>query len=750
MPYRAVLKCLCLLQILLSTPGMAASSPPAQAFSDGYVAQESCSGCHQAEANAWAGSHHSWSLREAREGNVLGDFNDVIFNDGNGIELRFYRRGDRVYVNAEDEQGKLTDFVIAYTFGFYPLQQYLIERPGGRLQSLTVAWDSRPQMAGGQRWFSLYPGQRFSPNDALHWTGRYQNWNAMCADCHSGNLRKGYDAAADTYQTTWSEMAVGCQSCHGPGQRHIDWATKSAQETERSGPDEKGLAVDFHNSQKGYLVEQCARCHSRRQPLGNGGQPGKPLLDAMRPAVLSAGLYHADGQILDEVFEYGSFTQSKMFNKGVTCSNCHEPHTTKLRAEGNDLCKACHNPAGNPLFPSLIPKNYDNPAHHHHVPGSQGAQCVNCHMPTRTYMGVDERRDHALRIPRPDLDAQTGSPDACTGCHKGETPAWAAQALAGWNFRPPLVKHYGEVFAAARRNDPEVLPQLAKLITDTTQPAIVRATAVELGASYGSALDRSFIEALKDDSPEVRLQAARSVEAHSPTQRLEYLLPLLRDPILAVRDQAARGLADYYNTGLQPPLQDLLSSQLADHEQRLARDADLPVTRVNLAILQERLHRPEDAKHNYRQALVQDARFVPARTGLVRLLVIQGQTVEAEQLLRAGLASQPQQQELILTLGLLLAQQGNAPEAIEWLQRADTPRAHYNLGLLLSRMGRQKEAKISLLRGLEQDPANQDLRYTLAYLSAQNNELDDALKYCEGSNDMRCQRLSDAIKARGQ
>ena len=472
---RARLHCLTLLLILTFSVGAAESRPPVQALGDGYVDQARCTACHQPQAEAWANSHHSWSLRDAREGNVLGNFNDVRFTDESGVSMRFFKRDGLYFVNAEGEDGKPTDFPIAYTFGFDPLQQYLIERPGGRLQSLTVAWDNRPTDAGGQRWYSLYPGQRFTPDDALHWTGRYQNWNAMCADCHSGNLHKGYDAASDSFRTTWSEQAVGCQSCHGPGQRHLDWARQPTPATDSSG---RGLQVDFHSTAKGYLVEQCARCHSRRQPLGNGNPPGQPLLDTLRPAVLSPGLYHADGQILDEVFEYGSFTQSKMFAKGVTCANCHDPHTTRLRAEGNDLCKACHNPAGNPLFPSLAKEDYDRPQHHHHAPGSTGAQCVNCHMPTRTYMGVDVRRDHALRIPRPDLDASTGAPDACTGCHKGQDAQWAVKAIDGWFQHPRRDTHYGETFAAARRQDPSVVPQLAKLIEDTTQPAIVRATAV--------------------------------------------------------------------------------------------------------------------------------------------------------------------------------------------------------------------------------------------------------------------------------
>lgn len=740
---------------------MAQPQPPGQHFSGGYVAQERCTSCHSNQAVAWAGSHHAWSLREARDGNVLGNFNNARFKEESGVSVRFFKRNGQFFVNTEGEDGLPADFPIAYTFGFDPLQQYLIERPGGRLQSLTVAWDNRPREKGGQRWFSLYPGQRFTPDDALHWTGRYQNWNAMCADCHSGNLRKGYDPISDSFQTTWSEMAVGCQSCHGPGKRHIDWAERHSDASAQTlAAKEMGLEVDFRTRGNGYEVGQCARCHSRRQPLGKGSQPGEPLLDAMRPAVLSPGLYHADGQILDEVFEYGSFAQSKMFAKGVTCSNCHDPHSTQLRAEGNDLCKTCHNPAGNPLFPSLLKKDYDTSRHHHHTQGSLGTQCVNCHMPTRTYMGVDGRHDHSLRIPRPDLDAITGSADACTHCHQDKGAAWATEAMDAWFEHPKREPHYGETIAAARRRDLSIVPQLAALVSDVTRPAIVRASAVELSTAYGTVLQDSVLKALADESPEVRLQAARSLEGLSPSQRLKYLLPLLWDPYLAVRDQAARGLADWRNAGLDAASNERLETLLTDHEQRLKDNADLPATRVNLGILQERLNRPSEAILNYRQALEQDSRYVLARTSLARLMMRQGQVEQAERVLREGLALQPHGQdlgELAYALGLVLAQQERKEDAVALLRRAakaqpEAIRSYYNLGLLLSRMGRAEEARLAYLDGLARDEGNADLLYALAYLSAQLGQRRAALSYCDKSlsyaQDSRCLRLSQAIRAK--
>ena len=255
----------------------------------------------------------------------------------------------------------LQDYQIAYTFGVFPLQQYLIAFPGGRLQALGIAWDSRPAAEGGQRWFHLYPDQAVPFSDPLHWTKRNQTWNFMCADCHSTNLRKNYDLATDSYATTWSEIDVSCEACHGPGSAHVGWAQSQSPD---SVDPSKGFAVRLNAEIRGHWelepdvgtatrteprqsvaeIDTCARCHARRREIATEYEYGRPFLDTHAPILLDAGMYHADGQIQDEVYEYGSFRQSLMFQKGVTCSNCHDPHSLELRAPGNAVCAQCHLP----------------------------------------------------------------------------------------------------------------------------------------------------------------------------------------------------------------------------------------------------------------------------------------------------------------------------------------------------------------------------------------------------------------------
>ncbi len=499
---------------------------------DGYAKAGVCAGCHQRQAGAWKNSDHDWAMREASETNVLGNFKNAEFVDGK-VKARFFRRDGKFFVNTEGPDGKPADFLISYTFGYKPLQQYLMSFPGGRLQSLTIAWDSRAKKEGGQRWFSLYPGQHFTPNDSLHWTGRYQNWNAMCADCHSSNLQKNYDDKTDTFSTTWHEQNVGCQSCHGPAQAHVDWASQSKQSNVKKGDytssRDIGLKVDFAALGSKGLVDQCARCHSRRQTLGAGAQSGQPLLDHSLPSVLRPDLYHADGQLLGEDYEFGSFSQSKMYAAGVACTNCHDPHTTKVKIQGNGLCEQCHTPTPPKQFPSLQAKNYDTSGHHHHLPGSPGAQCVNCHMPVHTYMQVDQRRDHSMRIPRPDLNEKTGSPDACTMCHKDREPSWAAKAIDSWSGTPQRPEHYGQVLQAARLGNSDALVQLTGLIKDLGKPAIVRASAADQLTNLGESALPSLRLALKDDSALVRAYAIAGFAQLPPVERVNTLLPQMDD-----------------------------------------------------------------------------------------------------------------------------------------------------------------------------------------------------------------------------
>ncbi len=707
--------------IALTAALAAACAPPAgdgprQARGAGasgvtYVADADCAGCHRAELDAWTGSHHDLAMQVATPETVLGDFDDSAFTH-HEVTSRFFRRGDRFFVNTEGPDGAPADFELTHTLGVEPLQQYLAPFPGGRLQSLPIAWDT-----ARNAWFHLYPDERIEPDDALHWTGRYQTWNLQCAACHSTDLRKRYDAASDTYETTWAEIDVGCQACHGPGERHVALARDADGDAEPPGG--WGLVAPFSAGDPTPELEACAPCHSRREQLTPVAAHGGPLLDDFLPARLADGLYHPDGQILDEVYVYGSFVQSRMHAAGVRCTDCHDPHRLNLRADGNAVCTRCHRERPVDRFPTLAPGRYDTPAHHRHETGSPGARCVACHMPERTYMVVDPRRDHGFRVPRPDLSAALGTPNACTGCHDDRDDAWAAAAVAGWSDTPPR-PHFASAFAAGRAGDRTAEPHLAAIAADADQPAIVRATALELLRPLGQAGIAAARAALGDPDPLVRATAVGGLDPLGLPARRAALEPLLGDPVRAVRVEAARALAEAWSGAGPPAPRDPLAAAAAEYLDAQAAVADMAPARLGLGVVRQRQGARAEAEAEYRAALALDPRFTPARFNLANLLNEQRRNPEAETVLRGGIEFAPDEAELHYSLGLLLAEEGRLAEAVDSLSRAAVTaaraRVHYNYGLALQEAGRLVEAEAALREARRRDDRDPDVALALARL----------------------------------
>ena len=773
-----------------------------------YVADADCAACHRPQFDAWTGSNHDLAMQVATPETVLGDFDDAAFTH-HGVTSRFFRRSDRFFVNTEGPDGAPADFELTHTLGVEPLQQYLAPFPGGRLQSLPIAWDT-----ARNQWFHLYPDERIEPDDPLHWTGRYQTWNLQCAACHSTDLRKGYDVEADAYDTTWAEIDVGCQACHGPGERHVALARGGGPQGDAGdgqlrsdqrhpagegggggpqggagdgidgpqggaddgidgsqggagdgidgpqggtgdggggppgGADDRidgppggagdgsdtgmtarggraapaggwGLVAPFSAGDPAREIQACAPCHSRREQLTPVAAHGGPLLDDYLPARLAEGLYHPDGQILDEVYVYGSFVQSRMHAAGVRCTDCHDAHRLTLRAEGNSVCTQCHRERPVDRFPTLTPGRYDTSAHHRHEPGSPGAQCVSCHMPDRTYMVVDPRRDHGFRVPRPDLSAALGTPNPCTGCHDDRDDAWAAAAVAGWSDAPSP-PHFAPAVAAGRAGDAAAAPDLAALAADPDRPAIVRATALELLRPLGRSGVAAARAALDDPDPLVRATAAGGLEPLGLPARRAVLEPLLADPVRAVRMEAARALAEAWSGDGAPVPDDPLAAAAAEYLDAQAAVADMAPARLGLGVVRERQGAQDRAEAEYRAALDLDPRFTPARFNLANLLNAQRRNPEAETVLRQGIGYDPGEPELHYSLGLLLAEEDRLEEAVESLARAAVPaaraRVHYNYGLALQLAGRLDEAEAALREARRRDDRDPDVVLALARL----------------------------------
>ncbi len=721
---------------------LAGASPPARPVAS-YVGQQLCGQCHQQAEERWRGSHHDLAMKPATDASVAGDFNNARFAYA-GVTSTFFRREGKFVVRTDGPDGTLHDYNIKYTFGTAPLQQYLIEFSDGRIQALGIAWDTRPRAQGGQRWFHLYHGQNVTHRDELHWTALSQNWNYMCAECHSTGVRKNYDPKTRRFSTTYAEVNVACETCHGPGSSHVAWARKEGDWRRLDGGT-KGLAMalderkavtwtislDTGNAQRtppgrpAREIEMCGRCHARRGQFSEDYVHGRPLGDTHRVALLADRLYYSDGQIRDEVYEYGSFLQSKMFRQGVTCSDCHDPHSGKLRAPGSQVCLGCH-----------ATQKYETPKHHFHAAGSRGADCVGCHMPTTTYMVIDGRHDHSFRVPRPDLSVKLGVPNACTQCHAGRPAEWAAKQVEAWyGYTPRGYQRYAEALAAASIGGPGAADLLRAVARDGDQPAIARASALERLGHFPSPRTIETIRAgLHDSDPLVRRAAAVALENTDRARGVEFLAPLLDDPVRTVRMEAARALAGAPRDRLTEAQRTVLDRGLAEYVAAEQFNADRPESHLNLGLLYAAQERVVEAEGALKAALEVNPRFAPASVNLADLYRASGREADGERVLRRALEHDAASAAIRHALGLLLVRQRRMPEAVAELEAAarlapENARYRYVYAVALHGTGRAKQAREVLARVLARHPYDRDTLLALTTYAREEGDSPQALTY---------------------
>ena len=744
--------------------------PPASRRAVGakYIGSAACAECHQAEYQAWLGSHHQRAMQVPTAASIAADFQGATAFVQDGKRTEFSQGDGRYLIRTEGSDGRMASFEVRHAFGAEPLQQYLLPLPGGRLQAFRLAWDT----AKGQ-WFDLHPTERNGPEGPLHWTGLGFNWNLMCADCHSTAVAKGYDAATRSYDTSFAEVSVGCEACHGPGGAHAAGVGNPdpgpavrrllpsragshaaegsslkpgfvrAQSTGQ-GPGSSPSALDadqvpsyaqafggesLDNTVEGIgqrprpalvslrepaaQINACAPCHSRRSQLRDGFRPHLAYFDYYSPALLDDGLYHADGQILDEVYVYGSFLQSRMHQAGVTCGHCHEPHSAQLRLAGDALCTSCHNEAGRPDFPSLPLGRYDHPQHHLHGQDSPSARCVNCHMPARTYMVLDDRRDHSFRIPRPDLQSSTEAPDPCTSCHQDRSPSWAAEVLAA-AFGPPKEDHFGPVFAAARNGLPQAETPLAAIAQDQNLPPIVRGTALALTVAYARGVTGLALEkGLNDPEPLVRIGALRGAARWPPQRRWRQAKHLLQDELLAVRSEAAPLLAPSLSS---LPQQDRapLRKGLAEYLQVQEFNADRPEAHTNIGNLHVSVGEYGLAEATFKTALELNPNWVPALVNLADLHRRSGRDAQAGNLLLQAADIAPEAPDVLLARAFWLVRQRRSEEALPLFTQAhrlvpNNARYAYTYALALHSQGRSQQALDLLDKALAERPSDAQL-----------------------------------------
>jgi predicted CXXCH cytochrome family protein len=628
---------------------------------------------------AYRGSDHDHAMQPPTEATVLGNFEDVNLEYA-GERVVFSNSDGRFAVTLPDAEGKRRSFDIRYVFGVKPLQQYLADVGRGRLQALPFAWDTRPQDEGGQRWFHVYGDEVVGHDDALHWTSPNHNWNHACADCHSTNVDKGFDAATGAFETTYSDVNVGCEACHGPGSVHLSRAkagqlatglgfTKySTPRSERSWSLEGDARIAHLDEGPSGAAdhEVCAACHSLRSDLGRA--PGATdFHDRYRLQLIQPPLYFDDGQIKEEVYVYGSFLQSKMAHAGVTCTDCHDAHSGRTHAQGNALCAQCHNT-----------EVFGARSHHFHPPGP-GTQCTGCHMPERTYMQIDARRDHRFGIPRPDESERLGTPLACLDCHAGKTNAWARAAIEANRRASPKraaipARKWPAVLRAARGHSPRALADLRELVQQPDLPDIIRATGIELlGVERVSDAVPLLQRLTQHDSPLVRRAVVQATTALSPHERGLVLEPLLSDESRSVRLEAVGRLLGDPRDVWSPKTQRRFDEAVVEFRASHRQNSDRAESLVALANLEMRGGNAASAKALLENAIARDPTNVIAHVNLADLQRRAGDEAIVQQTLNKALAVVADPAPVHHALGLSLVrakQRGKALRQLEAAHRA--------------------------------------------------------------------------------
>ena len=676
-----------------------------------FVGDQQCRTCHAEQYKLWTHSDHFKAMMPANDSTISGNFNNQTLT-ANGVTSRFFKKDGKYYINTDGEDGVNADFEIKYTFGYYPLQQYLVEFPGGKMQATRASWDVK-----NKKWYDQYAGQKIPAHNWIHWTGNGQNWNTMCANCHSTNLQKNYNSDSDTYHTSFSSINVSCETCHGAGGKHISYIQGEAY---KNGDRISGSYILLKN--KGDQISEinaCAVCHARRAEIKGSPTPGAPFMDNYIPEIPTTEHFYADGQANDEDYNYTSFSESKMFSRGVRCTNCHEPHEGKLRFTGNQLCMQCHG------------RNYNTEAHSFHSAGSSGSECRSCHMPSKDYMGIDTRYDHTFRVPRPDLSITYGTPNACNNCHQDKTAKWAADAVSKW-YGPKRNYHFAEDLIPGSKSDEQSESHLIKLTADTSVPDIVRASAANyLGNRQTGNSLYALLNCLKYTDANIRYRAVKSLAGFPAEKWIYAVAPLFSDSIRAVRIAAAELFMAVPQTQFPTDDTAAFTKAKAELDTYIFYQSDFSVGDIMIGDYYLKQNDYSNAEKYYNRGLKKDPLMNYARLNLSVVYNMLKQNDQALHVLKDAAKLDPTNERVYYNMALLYNEMGDKGNATKSLAEAVSlksfnPRVYYNYGLMLEHDGRINHAIDIYKKGIALSPADASLNYALALLYIKTGKKEEA------------------------
>ncbi|HAV14228.1 MAG TPA: hypothetical protein DCX06_12160, partial [Opitutae bacterium] len=501
-----------------------------------------------------------------------------------------------------------------------------------------------------------------------------------CAYCHTTEFQKNFNFEANSYHTTWVQQGLSCIECHSGIEEHLIAAKQP------------NYTTSLKQLDKIQTKDNCFTCHSRRDQLtADAFEVGDDYYDHFDVSLPDQpGLYYADGQIRDEVYVHASFEMSRMAHAGVTCMDCHNPHTLEhiLPPDNNMLCMRCHEAGGTLNAPIINPVQ-----HSFHREGSTGNKCVECHMPQTTYMQVDPRADHGFHSPDPLMTKEFGIPNACSKCHTDQTLDWAVEHAENW-YGERLAKSRqrarAKAITAAYQYQPEGMEQLLELAANEEIDAW-QATYTGLLANYLP--NPRVIEHLKSlaehQSPMVRSRVVRGLSMLEQIDTIVF--DKLKDSHRNVRLMAARSIASRNQT--------ITDSQAASEwETYQDFNSDRPqsvLLKANKAAIE---NRPAEVQKYVARALLMDSKNPEMYHQAAILLSTAGLNEVAVRYLNSGWEMAPSNAMFPYSLGLLAAESGDLNKAVGYLEETvamqpEFYRAWYNLSLAYQRLNKPEDAE---------------------------------------------------------
>jgi len=491
---------------LRATEQPQATSPKPQVQTDQatgeYLGSGACARCHDVEHTQWKNSLHIKMTKPIAEATIVGDFRDGTKFADHDRAYTFGMKDGRPFVSVSFGGRVPETFSVDYTLGAKRYQGYLATLPEGRIYVLPVFWH-----IASKRWVDW---KEITPiPDGAH--GIRQIWNANCFNCHGTNIVQGYDVAGKKYQSTWTEMGIGCEACHGPGREHValmdawekDPASKPKYDNSSKNRQLSEILKIFSvkSSEPRRIYDTCAYCHGNKRNIFVGFKGGDRYADYAMPFLISDPIPENDLQ--GEFWPDGrpnrfnrpqALTLSGCFKAGaIACTSCHVAHGSRNEfslkvninqgRNGDALCTQCHS---TPKAESReLKASFTGPGlegHTFHKPDSAGSRCISCHMSDVNWRLLIRRRDHTFQPPVPENTAQFGIPNACTTCHDDRTPEWAAKQMNQWwgdSERRAKAATLADTMYRAGSGDTTTLPALAKLAVDRSQGFLVRASAAD-------------------------------------------------------------------------------------------------------------------------------------------------------------------------------------------------------------------------------------------------------------------------------